>query len=81
VRDPANDRLPSPLPCEATAEQGVVLLDGPQGVVMTLTPEAAHATGENLRRAASAATRQRLAEDKTSEAGTVRLYLAEKKDV
>jgi len=78
VRDSANDRLPSPLPCEATAEQGVVLLDGSHGVVMTLTPEAAHTTGENLRRAASVATRQRGAE--TSGAGTVKLYPDKKYD-
>ena len=51
-------RQPSPLPCVAIAEQGAVLLDGPQGAVATLTPEAAVATSERLRRAASLAARQ-----------------------
>ena len=50
---------PSPKPAEAIAEQGAVLFDGPQGAVVALTPEAAAATGENLRRAASLAARQR----------------------
>lgn len=52
-------RRPSILPGVAIAEQGVVLLDGPQGIVVSLTPEAAAATGESLRRAASLAERQR----------------------
>jgi hypothetical protein len=43
----------------AIAEQGVVLLDGPLGVVLTLTPEAAIATSENLRHTACLAARQR----------------------
>ena len=54
-----NTRLPSRRPGVATAEQGAVLLDGPKGVVVALTPEAAHATSENLRRAAAVAARQR----------------------
>jgi hypothetical protein len=52
-------RTPSACPAIATAENGVVLLDGPQGAVAALTPEAAEATSENLRRAASQAARQR----------------------
>jgi hypothetical protein len=50
---------PSDLPATAVAEKGVVLLDGPQGAVSAMTPEAAAATGENLRRAASLAVQQR----------------------
>ncbi len=57
--EPDDTRLPSRRPGVATAEQGAVLLDGPKGVVVALTPEAAHATSENLRRAASVAVRQR----------------------
>ena len=52
-------RLPSPTPGAAIAEQGAVLLEGPGGVVLALTPEAAILTGESLRRAARAAERQR----------------------
>lgn len=32
----------------ATAEEGVVLLDGPDGVAITLIPDAAEATGHSL---------------------------------
>ena len=59
MADAHNPRQPSPRPAEATADQGVVLLDGPQGAVVAMTPEAAAATGENLLRAASLAVRQR----------------------
>ena len=59
MADAHNPRQPSPRPAEATAEQGVVLLDGPQGAVVAMTPEAAAATGVNLLRAASLAVRQR----------------------
>jgi len=59
MADPNDRRKPSPLPAEAIAEQGVVLLDGPQGAVVALTPEAAVATSENLRRAALLAAIQR----------------------
>lgn len=50
---------PSPEPGIATAERGVVLIDGPAGTVAALTPEAAAEMGESLRRAASLAARQR----------------------
>jgi hypothetical protein len=52
-------RLPSPRPGDATADHGVVFLEGPRGVVAALTPEAAEATGRNLQQAASLAARQR----------------------
>ncbi|GFE76598.1 MULTISPECIES: hypothetical protein [Novosphingobium] len=35
----------------ASVEDGHVLLDGPNGIAITLTPEAAIATGESLVRA------------------------------
>lgn len=54
-------RVPSAYPAIAIAENGVVLLDGPQGAVVALTPEAAAKTGQNLRRAAELAARQRRA--------------------
>jgi len=71
MADPHNPRQPSPRPAEAIAEQGIVLLDGPQGAVLALTPEAAAVTGENLLRAASLAARQR---SDTSPSDPVRLH-------
>ncbi|MGE7205002.1 hypothetical protein ACQKJZ_04905 [Sphingomonas sp. NPDC019816] len=52
------DFTPSPIHAEAgvaTAEQGVVMLDGPNGVAVTMTPHAAQATGESLIAAAHVA--------------------------
>lgn len=55
-------------PCEdagqACAENGVVILDGPDGVAITMTAEAAEQTADSLRAAAQqareeAAARQR----------------------
>ena len=43
----------------ASAEQGVVVLDGPNGVAVSMTPRAAHATGHSLIAAAEEATTQR----------------------
>jgi hypothetical protein len=45
-------------PGHAVAEQGLVLLDGPDGIAIALTPEAAWRTGESLIAAAKAAQRQ-----------------------
>ena len=46
----------------ATAEQGIVLLDGPDGVAVTMTPEAAESTARSLLAAAEEAVEQRGAE-------------------
>ncbi len=46
-------------PGVATAEDGVVILDGPDGVAITMTPEAAALTGQSLVVAAERAERQR----------------------
>ena len=43
---------PFDIPGEADAEQGHVLLDGPDGVAITLTPAAAEGTAHNLIEAA-----------------------------
>jgi hypothetical protein len=59
MSDREDPRIPSARPVVVTAENGAVLLDGPQGAVVALTPEAAVATSENLRRAATLATSQR----------------------
>ncbi len=61
MADPQDRQLPSATPGAATAEQGAVLLEGPGGVALALTPEAAFLTGESLNRAAREAKRQRSA--------------------
>ena len=45
----------SEIPGKATAEDGVVLLDGPDGVALTMTPEAAELTADSLHAAAAQA--------------------------
>ena len=42
----------------ATAEQGVVILDGPDGVAVAMTPEAAESTARSLLAAAEEAASQ-----------------------
>lgn len=46
-------------PGRASAEQGQVMLDGPDGVALTMTPEAAVGTAWSLLEAAEVARRQR----------------------
>lgn len=48
-------------PGVATAEEGIVLLDGPNGVAVSLTAEAAAETGRSLVDAAAEALKQRAA--------------------
>lgn len=45
-------------PGAASAEAGIVMLDGPGGVAVTMTPDAAEETGKRLIAAASAARGQ-----------------------
>lgn len=57
------DDLSSPQPPEteagvAIAEDGLVLLDGPDGVAVTMTAAAARSTGESLIEAAKRAEEQ-----------------------
>ena len=49
---------------QADAEQGEVILDGPDGVAVSMTPDAARQTGERLAGAADKARRQALAADR-----------------
>lgn len=49
---------PEEEPGVATAEQGVVLLDGPDGVAIAMTPAAAEETGRRLLAAAQEALSQ-----------------------
>lgn len=46
-------------PSEIDAEQGEVIVDGPDGVAFSLTPEAAEEVSDRLKRAAAKARRQR----------------------
>lgn len=46
----------------AAAEDGQVILDGPNGVAVAMTPEAAQATARSLLLAADEANHQRAAE-------------------
>lgn len=48
----------------ATAEAGLVILDGPNGVAVTMTPDAAARTGQNLIDAARLAAQQVAAPEK-----------------
>jgi len=52
-------RQPEQLPADVTAEQGEVMIDGPSGYVVSLTPEAALHTARSLRAAAREAEQQR----------------------
>jgi hypothetical protein len=54
---------PQTEPGIATAEDGLVILDGPNGVAVTMTPEAAAGTGRSLISAAEAADQQVLDRD------------------
>jgi hypothetical protein len=45
-------------PGVASAESGLVILDGPDGVAVTMTPDAAVGTGESLIAAAAIAQTQ-----------------------
>lgn len=45
-------------PSEVNAEQGIVIVEGPDGVAVTLTADAAEETGKRMIRAASEARLQ-----------------------
>jgi len=51
-------RLPYDEPIAAAAEQGEVLLDGPDGLATSLTPTAARVSAKAIREAAAAAERE-----------------------
>lgn len=54
----SNPIKPETQPGVATAEHGQVTLDGPNGVAVAMTPEAAIGTAESLFEAAKLAERQ-----------------------
>ena len=45
-------------PSDVVAEEGEVIVEGPNGVAVTLTPDAAEETGRRMMEAASEARRQ-----------------------
>jgi hypothetical protein len=49
---------PQTQPGQAVAEDGLVILDGPDGVAVTMTPDAAAGTGQSLLDAAVMARSQ-----------------------
>jgi hypothetical protein len=49
---------PQSQPGVAVAEEGLVILDGPAGIAVTMTPEAAARTGQSLLDASAAARQQ-----------------------
>ena len=49
---------PQTEPGHASAEEGLVVLDGPNGVAVTMTPDAATRTGQSLILAAENAVKQ-----------------------
>lgn len=57
--DKRNPGGPEQEPGVASAEQGIVLLDGPNGVAISMTPEVAEATARSMLAAAEEAVRQR----------------------
>jgi len=56
-------------PAKASAEDGHVILDGPDGFAITLTAEAAEITGQRLIEAGKIARKQRRSGDLQIEAG------------
>jgi hypothetical protein len=53
------ENKPHETPSDVTAEEGEVQVDGPNGVAISLTPEAARETADRLLRGASEAVRQK----------------------
>jgi len=58
---PSSEPQPETEPGIASAENGLVFLDGPDGVAMTLTADAAARTGQSLIEAAALAESQKAA--------------------
>jgi hypothetical protein len=63
MRDATDQLQPETQPGIATAEGGLVFLDGPDSIATTMTPEAAAATGQSLIDAAATAERQQAERD------------------
>ncbi|MDO9367365.1 MAG: hypothetical protein Q7T68_02250 [Sphingopyxis sp.] len=59
MKNPLDGPQPETEPGIASAEDGLVFLDGPDGVAMTMTADAAARTGQSLIDAAAVAERQK----------------------
>lgn len=55
-------RQPCDEPTQATAERGEVMLDGPDGIAVSMTPGAARTSADHLRAAADEAQDQQSAD-------------------
>jgi len=60
---------PCEIPGKATAEDGMVVLDGPDAVAVTMTPEAAELTADSLRAAAAQARQIRVTSPGSNDGG------------
>lgn len=60
-------RKPLAEPTAATAEAGEVMLDGPGGLALSLTPDAAHRSARSISAAAKEADRQISESDATDD--------------
>lgn len=56
-------RQPYDTPTDATAELGEVMLDGPDGIALSMTPGAARISAEHIRAAADEAQDQQQSAD------------------
>jgi hypothetical protein len=59
MTDPTSAHLPREDAGKAAAQDGVVILDGPDGVAVTMTADAAARTADSLQEAAGQARAQR----------------------
>ncbi|TPG12453.1 hypothetical protein [Sphingomonas oligophenolica] len=59
MSDPIKPIVPETMPGVAVAESGTVMLDGPDGVAIAMTSDAAIETGRRLIAAGEQAARQR----------------------
>lgn len=67
MNEPAAIPQPESVPGVASAEDGLVVLDGPAGVAITMTAHAATQTGHSLISAAKAAEQQIATRAKTDD--------------
>jgi hypothetical protein len=54
-------RVPCETPSDVTAEEGFVLIDGPEGIALSMSPDAAAETSDRLLDGATHAQGQRIA--------------------
>ena len=67
----AMENKPHDTPSEVDAEEGEVLVDGPDGIAVSLTPEAASETSHRLLHGAAKARGQQLVQEDRRKRGHV----------